>query len=184
MYFVYAETVGDGEWHNCKIKFVTTGYTCPANCEIVVDEGDGCITIKAERKKTKECALWFKGMYNTAFNMFDGRYLLPQNVFSTSQGGGAPGTTDRASDQPEELNFAVYGDLSIQFPSFGGTWYTVGPVSIGQGSFGWPSHNDWWIGSPSLNQGQLQTKEGKYLRFTTSATKSFPGYYRFSVERL
>ena len=165
----------------CGIRFIKRGHTSEIADDkaITVDEENGSITIKAERSKTKANADWFKGLDNTVYNIFDGKQLTSNNMFGSNKG-----VQDQDSNNPGELNFAVYGDLSFQFPytATGETWYNIGAVTIGQGSFPaafGASNNDWWIGSPLYDgaTGKIRTDvEGKYVTFFTCE------FYEISVE--
>jgi len=86
---------------------------------------EGRIVVKAGRHKTKVVADWFRDKVNAG-----------------------PGQTlvcDSTGTFPEELNFAVEGNLKMLL---GDKEVTCDKVLIAQGNFGFT--NNWWVGSPNM----------------------------------
>jgi len=107
---------------------------------------------------------------NCTINVQAGRQLsdAPAQWFTQQlQGGTAfnPGIGN-VGNQPDQLNFAVTGTLTINGTGYG--------VVLGQGSDG-AGDNTWWIGGPGftgLSPGAVVTPDGAYLLQKTDADVS------------
>lgn len=81
------------------------------------------ILIKANRKNSGEVAAYFVNGLN------------PADMFTTN---------DVVDVEPQELHFAVIGNLSIELQRYG--LYDCGSFRLAQGHY--PAHNNWWLAFP------------------------------------
>ena len=82
------------------------------------------ILIKANRKNSGEVAAYFENGLN------------PTDMFPTN---------NVVDVEPDELNFAVKGNLSIRLSAYG--LYDCGSFRLAQGHY--TAHNNWWLAFPS-----------------------------------
>ena len=120
--YVYFEYVHDFNFH-LKDHCITDGQ--PYNgVTSGMSGGEGYINVKAGRHGSSDVADWFKDKADVAVG-------------------------DRVAfdSWPEELNFAVYGDILVKGAN--GKYVKCTDIVIGQGHVG--AYNNWWIGGKSGN---------------------------------